>query len=84
MSSSIQCNSDGKTINLEDLEVMLQEANKGMAKVDKKYTDYKNPGHLFEYDIDFNKFLKNIQHILDESKGRDTGFEMNYTKTKVS
>lgn len=79
MSDSIQCSTGEKQINIEELEVMLQEAKKGMAKVDKKYKDYKNPGHLFEYDIDFDKFLNNINHILVESKGRETG----YTPTRL-
>jgi len=51
---------------LDELEEMLKEAKKGLAKVDKKYVKYQNPGHLFPYKIDFQKFLENIYHILNK------------------
>ena len=55
-----------KTDQLEKLEQMLKEAQKGLAKVDKKYVQYENPGHLFNYKINFQKFLENIYYILEK------------------
>ena len=52
-------------MDLQELEKMLKEAEKGIAKVDKTYVNYDVKGHLFQYDIDFNKFLNNINYILE-------------------
>jgi hypothetical protein len=53
-----------KVDNLEELEQMLQDAKKGIAKVDKVYVNYKEKGHLFPYKIDFIQFLEEINYIL--------------------
>jgi hypothetical protein len=53
-----------KINSLEELEQMLHDAKKGIAKVDKTYVNYKEQGHLFPYDINFKEFLENIQYIL--------------------
>jgi hypothetical protein len=50
--------------NIEELEQMLHEAKKGIAKVDKTYVNYSEQGHLFQYNINFKTFLEDIQYIL--------------------
>jgi hypothetical protein len=57
-----------KATNIEELEELLKDAEKGIAKVDKTYVNYKNPGHLYQYDINFEKFLKNINYILENAQ----------------
>jgi hypothetical protein len=52
--------------NLEELEQMLKDATKGIAKVDKTYVNYKEKGHLFQYNINFKEFLENINYILSK------------------
>ena len=51
-------------IDINDLEEMLHEARKGRAKIDKQYVDYEEQGHLFEYKIDFNQFLEDVDFML--------------------
>jgi len=53
-----------KVDNLEELEEMLKDASKGIAKVDKTYVNYEEKGHLFYYNINFKEFLENINYIL--------------------
>jgi len=53
-------------IKIEELEQQLHDARKGIAKVDKTYVNYKEKGHLFQYKIDYQKFLEDIQYILKE------------------
>lgn len=55
-------------LDINDLESQLKEARKGVAKVDKKYVDYDSNGHLFEYDISFDRFLSDVDHILKRIK----------------
>ncbi len=64
----MSCEIDAPAVTLDELEVQLKEAKKGMAKVDKKYVDYTEKGHLFSYDIDFPRFLDDINYILEEIK----------------
>ena len=52
-------------MNIKELEQMLKDAEKGIAKVDKTYVNYDIKGHLFQYDIDFKRFLKDINYILE-------------------
>jgi len=65
----MSCNED-TNITIDELEDMLQEAKKGRAKVDKQYVDYKDKGQLFEYKIDFNEFLEDIDYILKAQNGK--------------
>lgn len=58
----------GHKLDINDLETQLKEAKKGIAKVDKKYVNYDESVHLFDYDIDFNRFLSDIDHILKAVK----------------
>ena len=60
-------------LDINDLEAQLHEAKKGVAKVDKKYVDYEENNHLFDYDIDFNRFLTDIDHILKSIKESEVG-----------
>lgn len=59
---------DKKAVTLEELEAQLKEAKKGVAKIDKKYVNYDERGHLFDYDINFERFLDDINHILESMK----------------
>jgi hypothetical protein len=59
-----QQESEPENININDLEAMLKEAKKGIAKVDKIYVNYEEKGHLFDYDLDYNRFLGDITNLL--------------------
>jgi len=62
---STQCNTN-KEISIQDLEQQLEDAKTSL--VDRKYVNYDEQGHLFQYDIDFNRFLNDIQVILEGIK----------------
>jgi hypothetical protein len=55
---------NNKINSIEELEKMLLDASKGIARVDKTYVDYKEQGHLFHYKIDYKEFLEDINYIL--------------------
>jgi hypothetical protein len=55
-------------MDLKELEQMLHDATKGIAKVDKTYVNYDIKGQLFNYDIDFGRFLSDINYILKREK----------------
>jgi len=55
-------------MKIDELEEMLKEAKKGIAKIDKIYVNYDEKGHLFDYQIDYQKFLSNISQILKSYK----------------
>jgi len=59
-----------KVLTVDELAVQIDEAKKGKAKVDSKYVQYTEAGHLFEYKFDYVKFLSNMSHILKEAKSR--------------
>jgi len=71
----MSCKAGYDNISIEELEKQLDEAKKAL--VDKKYQGYKNEAHLFDYDIDFSRFLEDISYILEEAKNLDT-FNDNY------
>ena len=54
-------------MDIKELEKMIKESEKGIAKVDKTYVKYDTKGHLFQYDIDFSRFLNDINYILERS-----------------
>jgi len=53
-------------ISISDLENQLEEAKKAL--VDKKYKNYSEMEHLFEYNIDFKIFLEDMSYILEKSR----------------
>jgi len=55
-------------MDLKELEQMLHDATKGIAKVDKTYVNYDIKGQLFKYDIDFTRFLNDVNYILKREK----------------
>ena len=71
----MSCKAGYDNISIEELEKQLDDAKKAL--VDKKYQEYKNDAHLFDYDIDFGRFLGDISYILEEAKNLDT-FNDNY------
>jgi len=55
----------------EELAAQIDEARKGRAKVDSKYVNYADGrGHLFEYQLNYARFLDNMRHIITEAKAR--------------
>ena len=59
-----------KVIPVDELSMQIEEARKGKAKVDSKYVGYNEAGHLFDYKLDYVKFLDNMRHIIEEAKKR--------------
>ncbi len=57
-------------LTVDELSEQIDEARKGKAKVDNEYVGYNEPGHLFEYDYDYVRFLDNMQHIIKAAKAR--------------
>lgn len=53
-----------KQLGIYDLIQQLEEAKTGKAKVDKVYVDYNHNTKLFDYNIDYAKFINNITYIL--------------------
>lgn len=59
-----------RVLTTEELQEQIEEATKGKAKVDSKYVQYADAGHLFEYKYDYVRFLNNMSHIIKEAKSR--------------
>ena len=61
-----------RVLTTEELQVQIEEARKGKAKVDSKYVGFEldERGHLFEYKFDYPKFLSDMSHIIKEAKSR--------------
>lgn len=57
-------------LTIEDLQNQIEEARKGKAKVDSKYVNYDERGHLFEYKYDYARFLENYKYIIEQSQKR--------------
>lgn len=57
-------------LTVDELENQLDEAIKGKARVDSKYVDYKERGHLYDYQINYTEFLDSMAHIMKEVKSR--------------
>lgn len=49
---------------IEELQKQLEEAKKGKAKVDSEYVGYDDKAHLFDYKVDFNRFMDDLMHIV--------------------
>ena len=62
-----------QNVTMEDWEKMVQESDEfqDFVPVDRLYkpTGGLN-GHLFNYDIDFNRFIQDMKYILEKSKNR--------------
>ena len=72
-------------LTVEDLAEQIEEARKGKAKVDNQYVGYEDAdaGHLFEYKIDYVRFLDNMAHIIKKGKEmrerqQDSGYRNQY------
>jgi hypothetical protein len=56
-------------ITIDELEKQLSEARKGKAKIDSKYVgNAEGLPHIFDYNIDYIKFISNIFYIIKEIK----------------
>lgn len=62
-------------MTIKELEDKLLNAQKQLAKVDKEYVNYDHRGHLFEYDINYVQFLKDISHVISEGTKKGLDFE---------
>lgn len=61
----MSCKNEYKEIDINELSEQLKESKKAL--VDRAYVDYESE-HLFDYDIDFNRFLNDINHIIEAIK----------------
>lgn len=59
-----------RVLTVDELADQIEEATKGKAKVDSKYVQYADAGHLFEYKFDYVRFLQNMSHVIKEAKSR--------------
>lgn len=57
-------------LTVDQLSNQIEEAKKGKARVDSKYVGYNEAGHLFDYHLDYPRFLDNMQHIIKAAKAR--------------
>lgn len=61
-----------QVLTLDQLQLQIEEAKKGKARVDSKYVGFEldERGHLFDYEFNYPRFLENITHIIKEDKTR--------------
>ena len=53
----------------DELALQIEEARKGKARVNSKYVgNAEGLGHLFDYKLDYARFLDNMKHIITEAK----------------
>jgi hypothetical protein len=58
-----------KVLSPEELQLQIEEARKGKAKVDSKYVGNADGlNHIFEYKYDYSQFLSNMSHIIKNYK----------------
>lgn len=58
-----------KVLTPEELQIQIEEARKGRAKVDSKYVGLADKlPHLFEYRYDYAGFLANMAYIIKKGK----------------
>lgn len=56
----------------EELSTQIEEARKGTARVDSKYVgNAEGLDHVFDYNLDYVKFLDNMRYIITEAKSRE-------------
>lgn len=63
------CSTNALTV--DQLATQIEEAKKGKARVDSKYVEYESFGHLFDYNLDYARFLDNIAHAVKHAKQRE-------------
>jgi hypothetical protein len=61
-------NTSKNNVSIDELKSLLSEARKGKAKVDSKYVGFESVGHLFDYKLDFPKFIDNIVYVIDSAQ----------------
>lgn len=61
-----------RVLTVDDLAEQIEDARKGKAKVDSQYVGYDDlaRGHLFDYKLNYSKFLTNMSGILREARSR--------------
>jgi hypothetical protein len=59
-----------KVLSTEELQIQIEEARKGRAKVDSKYVGNADGlNHLFDYSYDYAGFLADMSYIIKKGKG---------------
>jgi len=61
-----------RVLTVDELADQIEEARKGKAKVDSQYVGYDDlaRGHLYDYKLDYSRFLSNMSNILREARSR--------------
>ena len=62
-------------ITVDELTIQIEEAKKGTARVDSKYVNYEEKGHVFEYELNYPQFLEDITYIIKEGKKRRSSLD---------
>jgi hypothetical protein len=57
-------------LTIDELAVQIEEAKKGKARVDSKYVNFEDRGHVFDYKLDYVRFLDNMTYIIKQAKAR--------------
>ena len=65
-------NESTDALGVEQLQLQIEEARKGKAKVDSQYVGFEldERGHLFDYKLPYATFLSSMSHIIAEGKRR--------------
>ena len=72
------------TITIEELEIQINEAKEGKAKVDKKYVGLGDGlNHLFDYKYNYIEFLSNIKYAIENEKKRKNSSDRYVSEHKV-
>lgn len=75
-------------LEIDELKIQLEEAKRGGVKVDKIYTDSQSiTSHLFEYDLNFNKFVSDVIDIMntpEEVKEKTSNVNILYFTNKCN
>lgn len=58
-----------KVLSPEELQIQIEEARKGKAKVDSKYVGLGDGlNHVFEYKYNYGEFLSSMSYIIKKGK----------------
>jgi len=58
-------------LSVDELSDQIEAARKGTARVDSKYVgNAQGLRHLFDYNLNYARFLDNIQHVIKAGKAR--------------
>lgn len=74
-----------RVLTTEELQEQIEEARKGKAKVDSKYVgfEFDERGHLFDYKLDYPRFLENMAKIVTSAKANRAANPNNVYKQRI-